>query len=86
MCLMENVLSASTELTTHVESGGGYTRCSPPQLNMLALHLEFFPIFSEKFLSSRGTQDLSDLACLSYNILLMFQTEKTVKGLFLLKC
>lgn len=54
---------------------------------MIALHLEFFPIFSEKFLSSRGTQDLIDLACrLSYNILLMFQAEKTVKGLFLLKC
>lgn len=53
---------------------------------MLALHLEFFPIFSEKFLSFRGTQDLIDLACLSYNILLMFQTEKTIKGLFLLKC
>lgn len=36
---------------------------------MLALHPEFFPIISEKFLSSRGTQDLIDLACLWYKYL-----------------
>lgn len=33
--LMENVLSGSTELRTHVESGGGHTKCSPHSLTGL---------------------------------------------------